>query len=366
MNREKIIVKTSIFGILVNILLVVFKSIIGLITNSIAIILDAVNNLTDALSSIITIIGTKLSSKAPDKKHPYGYGRIEYFTSVIIAVIVLFAGVTAFKESLEKIFSPSNTNYSVISLIIISVFVFVKFFFGKYVKKVGNKVNSSSLVASGEDAFMDSILSLTTLIGALLNYIFKLNIEGYLGLIISLFIIKSSIEILKETIDSLLGVRADMELSKKIKKEVMNVSGVEGVYDLNIHNYGVEKIIASLHIQVNDSMTARDIHILTRNITYLIYEKFGIILTIGIYAANDTGEYGEIKKELIKIVKNYKTILQLHGFYVDSENKEIFFDLIFDFDEQNKDNIKEEIIKKMKDKYSDYNYNVIIDYDITD
>ena len=164
MERNKKIVQTSILGIAVNILLVIFKAAIGFIANSIAIILDAVNNLSDALSSIITIIGTKLSEKAPDKKHPYGHGRIEYFTSIIIAILVLAAGVTALKESVEKIINPEVANYSIASLIIVGVAVAVKFFFGRYVKKVGEKLNSQSLVASGTDALMDSILSLSTLL----------------------------------------------------------------------------------------------------------------------------------------------------------------------------------------------------------
>lgn len=142
MDRYKKIIKTSILGIIVNVILVIFKAIIGVISNSIAIILDAVNNLTDALSSIITIIGTKLSNKLPDKKHPYGHGRIEYFTSVIISAIVLWAGATAGKESLEKIIHPDLANYSYISFIIIIVSVIVKFVFGKYVKKVGKELNS--------------------------------------------------------------------------------------------------------------------------------------------------------------------------------------------------------------------------------
>ena len=142
MDRNKVIIKTSILGIIVNIILVIFKATVGLIANSIVIILDAVNNLTDALSSVITIVGTKLANKAPDKKHPYGYGRIEYFTSVIISVIVLFAGITAGKESINKIISPEETDYSIVSLIIIAVAVVVKFTFGKYVKNTGKKVNS--------------------------------------------------------------------------------------------------------------------------------------------------------------------------------------------------------------------------------
>ena len=169
MSRQDIIVKTSIIGIIVNIILVIFKAFVGLATNSIAITLDAVNNLTDALSSIITIIGAKLAGKAPDKEHPYGYGRIEYFSSVIIAAIVLWAGITAFMESWPKIFTPDVTNYTTVSLIIVAVAVVVKFVLGRYVKGVGEKINSQALVASGSDAFFDSILSLSTLVAAIIS-----------------------------------------------------------------------------------------------------------------------------------------------------------------------------------------------------
>ena len=366
MDRNKTIIKTSILGIIFNIILVVFKATIGILANSIAIILDAVNNLTDALSSIITIVGTKISNKAPDKKHPYGHGRAEYFTSVIISVIVLLAGFTAGKESFFKIIYPSEPDYSIPSIIIIAVAVIAKFIFGKYVKNIGKKVNSQSLIASGQDAFMDSILSFTTLIAAILNYIWNLNLEGYLGIIISIVIIKSAIEILRETVDSLLGVRANSELTSKIKEKINSFEEVQGVYDLSMHDYGPSKVIASVHIQVRNNMTAEEIHILTREIEYLIYAEFGILLTIGIYAANDKGEFGEIKKTLINIIKDYKSILQLHGFYVDKSKHNVYFDLIIDFEEKNKELLLEEIITKMKEQYKEYNFNVILDSDITD
>ena len=366
MDRNKKIVKTSILGIIANIVLVGFKATIGLFANSIAIILDAVNNLTDVLSSIITIIGTKLANKAPDKKHPYGHGRIEYFTSVIIAAIVLFAGITAVRESVIKIINPAETDYSIISLIIIAVAVLVKFFLGRHVKKVGYEVNSQSLVASGQDAFMDAVLSFTTLIAGITNYIWKWNLEGYLGVIISIFIIKSAIEMLKEAANSMLGERADSELSKKIKETVMSFDEVQGVYDLNLHNYGPSRTIASLHIQVRNDMNAGEIHILTREIAYKIYAEFGIAVTIGIYAANDKGEFGMIKEELQNIVKGYKEILQIHGFYVDKEKSNVFFDLIIDFEVKDKKKIESEIVGKLKDKFPEYNYNIILDPDITD
>lgn len=366
MDRNKIIIKTSILGIVVNIILVIFKALVGFFANSIAIILDAVNNLTDALSSIITIVGTKLANKAPDKKHPYGHGRTEYFTSVIISAIVLFAGVTAGKESVLKILNPAETDYSVVSLVIIAVAVVVKFVLGTYFKKVGKAVNSGSLVASGQDAFMDSVLSFTTLVAAILNYVYGLKLEGYLGVVIAIFIIKSAIEMLKETVDSLLGERADSELTKKLKERINSFEEVQGVYDLSMHDYGPSKIIASVHIQVRNDMTAEEIHILTREIEYVIYAEFGITLTMGIYAANDKGEFGDIKKAVLDITKEYKSILQVHGFYVDKAKKNVYFDLIMDFEEENKEKVLEEIIKKMKKKYKEYNFNVILDSDISD
>lgn len=366
MDRNKKIVKTSIIGIITNVVLVAFKATIGLIVNSIAIILDAVNNLTDAISSIVTIIGTKLANKQPDKKHPYGHGRIEYFTSIIIAAIVLFAGVTAIKESFLKIINPAETDYSIISLVIIAVAVLVKFFLGRYVKKVGKTVNSQSLVASGQDAFMDAVLSFSTLIAGILSYVWHFSIEGYLGIVISIFIIKAAIEMIIEAANSMLGERADSELSNRIKQRVLKFEEVQGVYDLNLHNYGPSKIIASLHIQVRNDMNAGEIHILTREIAYQIYAEFGITVTIGIYAANDKGEFGVIKDELENIVRDYKEVLQIHGFYVDKEKSNVFFDLIIDFDAEDKKKVEEEIVSKMKEKFPEYNYNIILDPDITD
>lgn len=366
MEREKKIIRTSIVGILVNLVLVVFKAIIGVIVNSIAIILDAVNNLTDVVSSIVTIVGTKLANKAPDKEHPFGHGRIEYFTSEIVSAIVLLAGITAIKESIEKIINPAETNYSIISLVIIAVAVIVKFVFGRYVKKVGKKVNSQSLIASGQDAFMDSILSFTTLVAAIINYIWHLNLEGYLGVIIGIVIIKSAIEILKETVNEMIGQRADNEIAKKIKTEVNSYKEVQGAYDLTLHNYGPSKTIATVHIQVRDDMTAEEIHELTREMTVNIFKKYGILITIGIYAANDKGEFGEIQRELARIIKEYSDIKQVHGFYVNKVNNNIYFDLIIDFECETPEQTKEEIIRKIKEKYPQYEYNVILDADFSD
>lgn len=361
-KRNQIIIKTSILGIVVNIVLVAFKAAVGFFVGSIAIILDATNNLTDAFSSIITIIGTKLSTKPPDKNHPYGYGRIEYFTTLIISLIVLSAGIFAIKESIEKIISPTEPEYNIISLIIIFVAVLAKIFIGTYVRRTGQKIKSGSLIASGQDALMDAILSAGTLISGILNLAFGLNLEGYLGALISVVIIKSAIEMISDAVNPMLGVRSDEELAKKLKRLVESFPEVQGAYDLNLHNYGPEKTVASIHIQVRNNMTAKEIHILTREIEYAVYYKLNIALTIGIYAANDDAKFHSIKQYLATLTSEYPDILQLHGFYVDEQKLTVYFDLVLDFN-ADASSIRRQITSKMKQKYPKYTYNIIIDTD---
>ena len=367
MERSKIIVKTSVIAIVTNIFLVIFKAIVGVFANSIAIILDAVNNLSDAISSIITIIGTKLAGKAPDKEHPYGHGRIEYFASVIIALIILFAGVTSLKESVEKIITPAESNYSIVSLVIIAVAVIVKFILGRYVKNTGKKIDSQSLIASGTDAFFDSIVSGSTFIAAIINIVLHIKLEGFLGVIIAALIIKSGIEILKETLNTMIGIRADGELSKKIKERINEFDGVEGTYDLILHSYGPSKIIGATNIQVDENMTAKEIHGLTKRIESVIYSEFGIILTIGIYASNRADEEAvKILNDLEKIISKYPNIVQLHGFYLEKEEKNVSFDIIIAFKEENPKELKEQVLKEIKELHPDYNYTIIIDTDFSD
>ncbi|MBE6488859.1 MAG: cation transporter [Methanosphaera stadtmanae] len=366
MQRQEKIIKTSIIGIIVNIILVIFKASIGVLVNSIAIILDAVNNLTDALSSIITIIGAKLAGRPPDKEHPYGYGRIEYFSSVIIAVIVLWAGITALQESIPKIFNPDATSYTIESLIIIAVAVIVKFLLGRYVKAVGEDINSQALIASGSDAFFDSLLSLSTLVAAIINIIWHVSLEGLLGVILSLVIIKASIEILSETVNSMLGSRIDSDLSKEIKNKINSFKQVYGSYDLTLHNYGPEQMMGSVHIEVDDNLTAKDIHTLTRLISQKIYEEYNIVLTIGIYASNNSNEnYKKIKDDLDEIVGKYSEVLEIHGFYGYDECKLVTFDIIVDF-KADREEIKSKILDELKEKYPEYDFRVIDDYDVSD
>ena len=367
-NREKIVIKVSIISIVSNIFLSLFKIFVGLSSSSIAIISDAVNNMSDALSSIITIIGTKLANKAPDKKHPYGYGRIEYMTSLIVSSIVLYAGATAFIESVKKILDPQIPDYTTITLIILIAGIIVKFILGLFVKKKGAEVNSDSLVASGSDAFNDAILSISVLLSAIVYMIFKLNIEAYVGVILSIFIIKSGIELVKEAVDNMLESRVDSKLASSIKKEIIKESEVQGAFDLILNNYGPDRYLGSVHIEVNDNLTVSDIDRISRNITKNVSKKFGVILhTIGVYSVNTKDKNViKIRKKVHDIVFSHKEILQMHGFYLDEENKSINFDIIINFESKNREDIYRKIYDEVQKEYKNYKINITLDVDYSD
>ena len=290
-DRNKIIIRTSIIGIAANLFLVAFKAVVGLLANSIAVILDAVNNLSDAVSSVITILGTRLAGRKPDADHPYGHGRYEYLSAMVVSAIVIYAGVTAFVESVKKIIYPEMPDYSAVSLIIIGGAVIVKFFLGRYVKSVGKRINSNSLVSSGSDALFDAVLSLSVFVSAVIYISTGLSLEAYVGVLISIFITKSGIEMIRETIDDILGKRIDSSISKAVKQTICEIEGVHGAYDLFIDNYGPDFYIASVHIEVDDTMTADRIDRLTRKIGEEVYKNHKIIMTgVSIYSRNTSDD----------------------------------------------------------------------------
>lgn len=365
-NRDRIIVRTSVIGILANLFLAGFKAAVGLLSHSIAVVLDAVNNLSDALSSVITIIGTKLAGKKPDKKHPLGYGRIEYLSALIVSAIVLYAGITSLVESVKKIIHPEAADYSVAGLVIIASAVIVKLLLGRYVKATGEKVNSGALVASGSDAVSDAVLSLSVFISAIIFMVTGLSLEAYVGVVIAIFIIRAGLEMMMETLDDILGKRADRELVKAVKKTAKSVPGVQGAYDLFIHNYGPEQQIASIHVEVPDTMTADEIDEMERRIAYEVYKEHGVILTgIGIYSVNTRDDrILEMRRTIGRLVTSHDGVLQMHGFYVDQEKKRISFDVIIDYALMDRESLFEHIREDVKKEYPDYEISMALDIDV--
>jgi cation diffusion facilitator family transporter len=367
-SREKIIVRTSIIGIIANALLAGFKAFVGIVTGSIAIILDAVNNLSDALSSVITIIGTKIANKGQDKEHPLGHGRVEYLTAMIIAIIVLYAGITSLKESVMKIIHPELPEYTTASLIIVGVAIFVKIGLGLYVKRTGESVKSESLMNSGADALNDSIISASTLVAAIVFITTGFSLEAYLGVIISVIIIKAGVEMLQSAYDQIVGVRIDAEMASGIRKTVGSVDGVYGVYDLLLHNYGPEFVLGSVHIEVPDTMTADKIDTIEREIQEKVLRENNVIMTsVGIYSRNTTNSRAaNVRAKIIKMLREHDYILQMHGFYFNEEEKRIQFDVIIDFDAPDRIALYNHIVQEVREAYPDYEVNVALDVDLTD
>ena len=354
-TRGKVIIRTSIIGIITNILLAGFKLMVGFISGSIAIVLDAVNNLSDALSSVITIIGTTLAGKAPDKKHPYGYGRIEYLSAMTISVIVLYAGLTSLMESIKSIFNPEPAEYSAVTLVIVAVAVVVKLLLGQFFITTGKKVSSESLVASGTDARFDSVISAATLLAAIIFIATGLSVEAYLAAVIAIVMIKSALEMLRDTISEILGERIDPALSKEVKNTIKAIDGVQGAYDLIFSDYGPDRVMASVHIEIPDTFTADRIDEITRQIQEKVYTDHNItLISIGIYSVNTKDENTVAMRNAIsKAATAHPEVLQMHGFFVDYVRKVIRFDLVLDFVPNNHEIYKEALsdIQKLYPEY---------------
>ncbi|MCR5252011.1 MAG: cation diffusion facilitator family transporter [Lachnospiraceae bacterium] len=367
-DRNRIIIRTSILGILANVLLAAFKAVIGITAHSIAIVMDAVNNLSDAASSVITIVGTRLAGKQADRKHPFGYGRIEYLSAMVISMIVLYAGITAFVESVKKIIRPDTPDYSAVSLIIVGAALVVKIVLGTYVKGVGKKVNSDSLVNSGEDAKLDSVISASTLIAAAIFLAFGVSVEAWLGAVIGLVIVKSGFEMLGETVSKILGERADAKLVRDIKETIRSFPEVRGAYDLVLHNYGPDAYNGSVHVEVPDTLTADDLDRLIRKVERQVYKKHNVILTgVGVYSFNTKDpQAAEIRDKVARIVTADQHVLQMHGFYLDREEKLMRFDMVVSFDAKDRAQVYRDVCAKVQEAFPDYTVLAAMDIDFSE
>ena len=367
-GRDKTIIRTSVVGILANVFLAAFKAVVGLTSHSIAIVMDAVNNLSDAASSVITIVGTKLAGKEADRKHPFGYGRIEYLSAMLISMLVLYAGVTAFVESVKKIINPETPDYGAAALIIVAVAVAVKIILGRYVKRVGEKVNSDSLINSGEDATLDSVISASTLAAAAIYLIFHISLEAWLGAAIALVIIKSGVEMLRDTLSKILGERADAQLALDIKKTICVFPEISGAYDLVLHNYGPDSYHGSVHIEVPDTLSADELDKLIRKVSVEVYRKHSVILTaVGVYSINTKDPEAAAAREKVRqIVKSNPYVLQMHGFYLDKEEKTLRFDLVVSFDAKDRREVFREVCEKVQKEYPDYTVQATMDMDFSE
>ena len=362
-GRDRIIIRTSVIGILANVLLAAFKAVVGLLTHSIAIVLDAVNNFSDAASSVITIVGTKLAGKQPDRKHPFGYGRIEYLSAMLLGALVLSAGISSLIEAVRKIIDPRTPEYSSVSLILVAVCVLVKIFLGRYVTAAGKRANSETLVNSGRDALLDALVSASTLAAALLYLLYGVSLEAWIGALISVLIIKTGFEMQLNTISEILGQRVDADLVRAVCRTVESFDEVYGVYDMIFHDYGPNRVNGSLHVEVDDAMTAREISDLLRRIAVKVYQEHQVQLTaIGIYSMNTKDRKAmRLREEITKIAMAHNHVLQLHGFSL-KENV-VQFDIIVDFEADDPEKIRDEITAEVSAAYPELTVQAFCDAD---
>ncbi len=367
-SREKTIVRTGVTGIAANVLLAAFKAAVGLSAHSIAIVLDAVNNLSDAGSSLITIIGAKLAAREPDKKHPFGYGRIEYMSAMIISAIVLYAGVTSFAESVKHIIHPEKPEYTAVSLVIVAIAVVVKILLGRYVKAVGVRVNSDSLINSGEDARLDAVISASTLAAAGIFLAFHVSLEAWLGAAISVAISKAGSDMLRDTVSQILGEQNDRELAKAILATVKGFPAVDGAYDLVLNNYGPDTWHGSIHIEVPDTFSAEQLDLLVRDITQEVMAKHRVILTgVGVYSVNTQDEeIMEAKRRVEEIAFSHRYVTQLHGFSLQKDRKTMRFDLVVSFDAQSRRAVFDETVADIQKAFPEYELQTVMDADFAE
>ena len=367
-DRDKQIVRVGQVGIAVNVGLAASKAIIGFVTNSIAITLDAVNNLSDVLSSGITIFGARYAQKAPDREHPLGHGRAEHLSAFFISIIILYAGLTALIESIKKIIYPKVPEYTALSIAVLFIAVFAKLLLAVFTERAGKKLNSEALIGSGKDAISDVFISASTIAAAFIFIAFKISTEAYLGIIIAFVIIKSGVEMLSKTLSQILGARISPELSHNVKSTLMENKQVYGAYDLMLHNYGPEKYLGSVNIEVDDSLNADEIDDLSRELTGKVYNEHGVILeAIGIYAVNTSNPQTlEMHKKIMEKIHSHDYVVQTHGFHVDFNPNIIYADVIIDFSAPDRAALCEEIQQEIQQLYPDFKVNMILDIDVSD
>ncbi|MFA6940452.1 MAG: cation diffusion facilitator family transporter [Clostridiaceae bacterium] len=363
----------GIVGMIANIILFVIKFIIGLITFSIAITADSFNNLSDSASSLITILGFKLSSKPADSEHPFGHGRIEYLSGLFVSVLVILVGVEFIKSSFNRILHPVKINFLIIPFLLIILSIFLKIWLSKFNKTVGNRINSTALKASSFDALSDVFVSSTTALSFIIARWTSLPIDGYIGLLVSGFILYSGVSLIRDTLDPLLGQAPDKELVQKLEEGVMSYNYISGVHDLIIHNYGPGRTMASLHAEVPASVNIMKLHEVIDKAERELSKALKLELVIHMDPINmDCKELLKEKEEIeSSLTKNFPDIKSIHDFRIvgEGEIKNLIFDVVVGFDKNlNRLNLikfKKDIEEFILEKHPGFNTVITIDRDFT-
>lgn len=344
--REKYGMLSSITGVIVNILLSVFKLIIGALAGSMSIISDALNNISDAGSSIVTMIGFKMSQKKVDSDHPWGHGRMEYISAFFVDILIILVGFELLQSSVEKIINPELPNINNVTIILLVVAILVKLWLFVFYKKIAKTISSAAIKGNAYDSISDSISTFAVLVSALVARFMGVSIDGYVSLLVSVFILITGFKALKEIIDILLGMKPDPEFVSDIEKFAVKYDTIEGIHDIMVHDYGPGRKIVSFHAEVPANSDICRAHDIIDQMEQDIFEEFGCITTIHMDPiVVDNEEINKMRKETEEIVKGINEKFSIHDFRMTDggERVNLIFDLVIPTDE--KVNVEETVTK---------------------
>ena len=349
-EREKVGTKASVVGIVTNAAFFGLKFILGSMMRSVAVIADGFNNLSDAASSIVSLIGFKVAGKKPDAKHPFGYGRIEYIAALVVSFLILTTGLSVIKDSFANIIKPESLSVTLAGFIGLGISIVAKIVLGLYTKRLGKKIDSISLIASGTDALNDVVVTFATVISMVVFMIFKVNIDGYIGCVVAFFIIKAGIEVVTDALGPLLGQPADKEVVDKIEEIILSGEGIVGVHDLVVHNYGPGRIFASAHAEIPSDCDLLRMHDIIDQIETKIFKEINVEITIHfdpIDVNNDN--LARMREKVAEIVNNIDSTLKFHDFRMVSghTHTNLIFDIVYPYNCKLKE---EEVLEKIDEK----------------
>lgn len=352
MTRDKIIVRTSILGVVANILIAAIKVIAGIAASSIAIISEGINNAADALTSVLTLVGTKLAARHPDAKHPFGYGRIEYLTALVIAAVILFSGFQMLIEAVKLIFKPEPLAISYVSLAVVAVSAVLKYVLGLYTMKKGKEATSEALVGVGADCKSDAYVSIITIISALVFIIFDVSIDAYAGVIMAGVILKAGYDVLTKTLADLIGKAGEKELAHKIYKMIRSTPGILGAADMMLHNYGPDAWSGSVNVEIDHEKTVGEIYDFLHALQLKIMREEHVTMVFGVYAVdNDHEETRHIRKTVAEFVRGEEFVKSFHAVYVEPETKKLYVDFIVDYQLRDWEALKAKFLSYMKTNF---------------
>ena len=323
-SRDDVITMTSGLGIVVNLLIATIKVLIGVISSSIAIVSEGVNNLADAFTSILALVGAKLAKKHPDEKHPFGYGRIEYLASLVISTLILVTGIEMMISSIKLVFHPAEMSVSYLAIAIVAGTAIIKYILGVYTIKMGEKASSVSLIGVGTECRNDSFASIITIITALIYLLFHVSLDAYAGIIISLLIVKAGIDVLKETLSDLLGRPGEKELAKELYQKIRQTEGIIAAADMMLHNYGPDAWSGSVNVEIDHNKTVGEIYSFLHELQLDIMHQHNVTMVFGVYAVdNDHEEMKKLRSVIDQFVKGHQNIKKFHAVYIEPVTRKI-------------------------------------------